>query len=285
MGSGKAAAKQKTAFEQLPRRYEVVEHGNADITSICTPHFRHFDDVMVALEHGHVFVEKPMCGSIEQSALIDDKATGLSRQVFQMFQYRYADHSPFEDNLVIEMRRDPPYWQRGWRSRWDEALGGAVVMHATHGLDLIVERYGMPAALQARLWGPSDIKVETRGIVAMQWTNGFMCTLGVAADGDVGREEDPCGWTLGNSDLGYVRLFERIWYNLNPVAGGEPIPYAPGIQDGRNSVELLTAIYKSFLYDRWVQLPILEADQFYLGWTQLMKAWYGQPPPQSLTCH
>lgn len=286
MGSGKAAEKQTQAFGQLPRRFEVVPDGmNAEITSICTPHFRHFDDIMCALNYGHVIAEKPMCASLWECDRLEDRQIETGHHIFPVFNHRYADHSPFEDSIVIEVKRTGDYWTRGWRSRWEESLGGTVAMHGVHGLDLIVEKYGMPTALQGKIWGSPKIKVETRAVIAMQWASGHMCTLGVAADGEVGLNDEACYWSLGDPLDGYRRLFERIWLNLNPVRGGEVPPPVPSLQDGRNSVELLTAVYKSFLIDQWVPVPVPSDDFLYSGWAEQCSKWYGQPEPPSLACH
>ena len=287
MGSGKAATKQTTAFNQLPRRYEVVPDGmNADLTSICTPHHRHYEDIMCALNYGHVIAEKPMCGSLWECDRIEEKQIETGHIVFPVFNYRYADHSPFEDSVVIEVKRTGDYWTRGWRGRWRESFGGAIAMHGVHGLDLIVERYGMPTAVQGKIWGPSNIKVETRAIIALQWETGNMVTLGVAADADVGLNEDPCFWTLGDPIQGYRHLFERIWLNMNRLPSSPDLPpVVPTLQDGRNSVALLTAIYKSFLFDAWVPTLVRPDDFLYSGWAEQCSKWYGQPEPQSLACH
>jgi hypothetical protein len=275
MGSGKAAEKQTKAFEQLPRRYEVVPDGmNADVTSITTPHFRHFEDAMTALEYGPVILEKPICGSLHQCDRLAEQELATGNKVYPVFNYRYTDNSPFEDSIVIELVRDRLYWTRGWRSRWETALGGAVTMHGIHVLDLVVARHGMPAAVQGKLWGLANVDVETRGIIAMQWAGGEMITIGIAVDAEVAAIDDPCHWTLGDPLRGYVNLFERIWLNINPV-GAEPPPTCPTLIDGRNSIELLTAVYKSFLYDRWVGVPTSEECQLYDGWSDECSRWYG----------
>lgn len=204
-------------------------------------------------------------------------------RIFPVFQYRYADHSPFEDAVIIEYQRDLEYWKTGWRNNWDEGLGGCMTHHGIHGLDLIVEKYGLPTALQAKLWGPSSIKVETRALVAMQWANGSMCTIGCAADQNVGLNDEQSAWTLGDPMKGYHHLFERIWLNLCP--GDEPLPPVPQFHDGRASVEMLTAVYKSNALDAWVTLPVRPTDPFYKGWVPTAKAWYGTPEPLSLACH
>lgn len=288
LGSGKAAEKQRAAFAQLPRRYEVVPDGrNSDITSICTPHFKHYEQVMNALEYGHVFVEKPMAASLWQCDMIMMKERDTGNYVFPVFQYRYSDHSPIDDSVVLELKRDRDYWERGWRSRWDESLGGTVVMHGSHALDLIVEKYGMPHAVNANIWGAPRLKVETRAIIAMQWPTGEICTVGIAADADAGLNEEPSIWQLGDSHTGYIRFFESVWYALNPVSdAADPPPVVPLSQDGRNQVELLTGIYRSFLYGRWTPLPASPGTELYdHGWVELMKAWYGQPEPLSQSCH
>jgi len=286
LGSGKAAQKQRMAFGQLPRRFEVVESiytGPVDITSICTPHFRHFCDVFDAIEHSHVMVEKPMCQSLWHADRLQEAMMTYGHHIFPVFQYRYAEHSPFEDAVVIEFQRDQSYWKTGWRNNWEEGLGGAVTHHGLHGLDIIVERFGMPNALNAQLWGPKDVAVETRAIIAMQWPSGSICTLGVAADAAVGQNEDPCSWRLGDTMMGYRGLFERIYLTLCP--GAEPPPPVPLFHDGRNSVELLTAIYKSHAYGHWVTLPVRSKDPLYRGWVPTAKAWYGTPEPLSQASH
>jgi predicted dehydrogenase len=287
IGSGKAADKQRVALETLPRRFEVVPSiykGDVDITSVCTPHFRHFNDVLDAVHDSHVIVEKPMCHSLWHADRLLEAVMMYSHLIFPVFQYRYTNHSTFEDAIIMEFPRDAKYWQTGWRSDWMTGLGGVMAMHGIHGLDLIVNRYGMPSAIQAKLWGPSNIPVETRGLIAMQWQNGSICTLGAAADPDVAKNEEKCPWSLGDSAAGYIHFFERVFLNLYP-AETEPPPPVCQFHDGRNAVELLTAIYKSYVLDQWVNLPIRETDPWFRGWAREAQAWYNTPELQSLASH
>ena len=290
LGSGNAANKQSEAFRSLNQgshhTYSIIlDDEPPDLVSICTPNHMHFQQAMEWLEVAHVIIEKPMCASLLQCDKLYARAVQFDHKIFPIFQYRYSNHSDFDNAIIIELVRDRKYW-KGWRGAWETSLGGSLVLHGIHALDLFSWRYGLPQSVNARLFGDPSVAVETRGLVAMQWRNGRVGTLGFAADSEVGPQsgfEGVTPWNLGDPIQGYANLFHRISRNLS----GYPIQDddVPSFADGKNSIELLTAIYKSSLIDNWIMLPILSSDEFYSGWTQQSQAWYGQPEPQSLACH
>ena len=266
----------------LPELYTIVDLEKTDIVSICTPNHAHFTQAYIACQFAHVIIEKPMCGSLWECDALQDVAEKSGHRIFPVFQYRYADHSYFDDAIIIELPRDPKYW-KGWRGDWETSLGGSLALHGIHALDLFVERYGRPTAVTGRLFGDPKVAVETRGLVALQYRNGRTCTLGFAADSEVGSTDDTdeCPWHLGDPIMGYRNLFERISLSL----AGDDLTGVPTFQDGRTSIELLTAIYKSHIIGQWVTLPILPSDQFYQGWSEVAKQWYARPEPQSVFFH
>ena len=284
LGSGNAATKQAEAFRSLPNMFSIVTRGTPDLVSICTPNYMHYGGAFEALQHSHVIIEKPMCGSLQEADELQARAERFEHHIFPVFQYRYSDHSPFEDAIIIELARDKKYW-KGWRGAWDTSLGGSLALHAIHALDLFSSRYGAPQSVNGRLFGDPSISVETRGLVALQWRDGRVGTLGFAADSEVGSEGGfgATPWHLGDPIQGYINLFERIGLKLTGTKSQRV--ELPTFEDGRFSIEMLTAIYKSNLTGDWIMLPILSSDQFYQGWTQLSQGWYGQPEPQSLVFH
>ncbi len=271
----------KDTIKSLKTLYTLIDDGKPDITSIATPNYMHFQQAMDALKKSHVIIEKPMCGSLVEADQLQVQAEKTGNQIFPVFQYRYADHTYFEDAIVIELARDRQYW-KGWRGNWETALGGSLTLHGIHALDLFVARYGMPHAVNGRLFGAPSVTVETRGLVALQWRDGRVGTLGFAADSEVGHVAgvSMCPWHLGDPLMGYRNLFERISLNL---IGTDHHVEVPQFDDGRRSIELLTAIYKSHLIGNWISLPVPSSDQFYNGWSNHVQGWYGSPEPPSLS--
>lgn len=276
----------------MSRKWRVVkEIHDADVVSICSAHYQHLPQIYEAMNVGcAVICEKPIADSLSSVDNLIRDADERNIPIYPVFQYRYAEHTGFEDVMMLSFRRDRNYWQ-GWRINWDQSFGGALSMHGIHALDLVAAAVGMPDALKCQLSGPSGLPVETRAMIEMQWSGGQRFTIAVAADWELGEGELINPWSDDASPAAYMKMFEAIHDDITDGPGRKLIKGMFGVRvdheederlatlnDARNAIELLTMCYKSHIYGMYVQ-RISEDDVFYHGWTNLAKQWYGIPEP------
>ena len=70
-----AAKKGRPTLQTVADAGEVVRSDEIDAVVIATPLSSHFDLALEALRHGkHVLIEKPLCASAEQAAILIDEA-------------------------------------------------------------------------------------------------------------------------------------------------------------------------------------------------------------------
>jgi predicted dehydrogenase len=157
---------------------EMCRSGSVDAVVMAIPNWLHLDAIREALGAGvHVYCEKPLGVTVGECREIADltRASGLRVQVgFQhRFQHGFAAAKRIVDDGGIgalrraEMRatdwfRPNSYFtQRPWRSRWDRAGGGVLMIQAIHPLDAFLWIAGMPSRVRAQAWrGREDVEVE-----------------------------------------------------------------------------------------------------------------------------
>jgi len=151
------ADKEPTPVRGYADYREMIEQEEPDIVTIMTPDEFHADMSVFALEHGaHVFVEKPMCLTLEECERMIDavRRTGRKLAVNQCARTIQAFHTVFDiqahgdlglayyiraEYLHGSMRRvfeDPGSWRR----RKKTTLGGS-----SHAIDLVLGLMGEQA--------------------------------------------------------------------------------------------------------------------------------------------
>lgn len=69
-------------------RKDILENRNIDCAFVCTPIDQHYDLVSALLESGvHVFCEKPLCRSVEETLCLYEKARQKGRILFTDYIY------------------------------------------------------------------------------------------------------------------------------------------------------------------------------------------------------
>jgi predicted dehydrogenase len=157
---------------------QMCRSGSVDAVVMAIPNWLHVAAIREALGDGvHVYCEKPLGVTVGECREIADlaHASGLRVQVgFQhRFQHGFASIKRIVDSGGIgalrraEMRatdwfRPNSYFsQRPWRSRWDKAGGGVLMIQAIHPLDAFLWTCGMPSRVRAQAWrGRPDVEVE-----------------------------------------------------------------------------------------------------------------------------
>ncbi|MDR0730058.1 MAG: Gfo/Idh/MocA family oxidoreductase [Treponema sp.] len=192
------------------------------------------------------------------------------------------------------------YYDLWWRGKWETEGGGCTLNHAVHHIDMLIWMMGLPEKVTAVLSNTahSNAEVEDLSVAVLQYPRGALAqiTSSVVHHGEEQQFIFQCEkarlsapWKVHASIAGpnAFPLEEHdtaLEKELNDLAGArKPLAYTghtgeieqllgaleqggrPAIsgQDGRNTIELITAIYKAGAGGTTVQLPLEKDDPFY----------------------
>lgn len=292
---------------------EIWAADDVDVVVLCTPPNQHRAQTEAALRAGKdVICEKPLVGSVREVDQLAAIAVETGHTVMPVFQYRFGngfrklqelvEHGvagrPYLTTIDLAWRRGPEYYAAPWRGRRESELGGVLLGHAMHLLDMAVLVLGPPVAVWARVATlVNDIETDDSAAVTLRWADGSLATLSatLGAAVELSRHRftfehftaesgtapytssaDPWQFTPapgheaavadvlaahrpGRED--YVGLFDR--YADARAAGTDP-PVT--LADARQMLELVTALYVSSRENREVSLPLDPTDPALDGW-------------------
>ena len=205
----------------------------------------------------------------------------------------------YAGTLETHWDRPASYYDVDWRGTWKGEQGGAILGHAIHIHDLLPSLLGPVARVYAEVaTRVNDIEVEDCAALSLRMADGALITSSVTlgAAGNTSRmrlmfegftvESDHApyslaekGWTftareptrqeqiddvlagVAGARLGYAGMFEALADALDGTPGREVT-----LEDGRRSVEFVTAIYASARTGAPVDLPIGPDHPLYSGW-------------------
>lgn len=305
--AGLRGVRAHTSFE------EVLAAEDVEVISLCTPPWLHHEQILAALAAGkHVVAEKPIVGSLQHLDEIAAAAEAADRWVMPVFQYRYGAGIQKVKRLVdqgvagtayvamadVAWRRRPEYYA-GWRGTWAHELGGVLLSHSIHALDLLTYVLGPVRAVYARTAvRVNEVETEDCAVVALEMADGSLATLsatlGSAAEisrhrfsfahlsaesGTEAYEHTGDPWVItADSDADQLAV-EAALDGFDPgpdswpgqirrladaLDAGRPRPVT--LDDARASLELVTACYRSAATGERIELPVLDDDPFYGGW-------------------
>ncbi|WP_319560676.1 Gfo/Idh/MocA family oxidoreductase [Marispirochaeta sp.] len=195
--------------------------------------------------------------------------------------------------------RGHSYYDLWWRGTWEKEGGGCTLNHAVHHIDALIWMMGMPYDVLAVMGNTShdNAEVEDLSMSFVRFENGALgqITASVVHHGEeqelifqgknarVSAPWKVCassakqnGFPVKNDDLqqrikGYYATLPRIEFavphqgQINDVLqaiedGKDPLIRG---EDGKNTLELITAIYKSAITGEKVTLPLAKEDPFY----------------------
>jgi predicted dehydrogenase len=293
---------------------EVLAADDIDVVDLCTPPALHVVQVEAALAAGkHAICEKPIAASLEEVDRLIHAEEASSHTVMPIFQYRYGNGVQKARALVragvagagrsatveVHWRRRAEYYDVEWRGRWETELGGVLLAHAIHALDMLTYVAGPVRAVQARtatLVNP--IEVEDTAAAVLELADGTLATVSatLGSANELSRHRfcfehlsaesnteaylnpfDP--WTFhadspeAQADIDRVLdAFEprpehfagQFSAYLDALAAGDPPPVT--LVDARAALELITALYVSARERCEVELPIPHDHPAYRGW-------------------
>ncbi len=140
----------------------MLDTEHPDSVHIATPHYLHCPMAVAALERGiNVFLEKPMCITLDEIKLLTDAEKKSTGKVSVCFQNRYNVSTYKAMELVREdggavSGYASVFWDRGvqyykdsdWRGSYATEGGGVMINQAIHTIDLLCQFLGKPE----RLW-------------------------------------------------------------------------------------------------------------------------------------
>jgi predicted dehydrogenase len=207
---------------------------------------------------------------------------------------------PVVASLETHWNRGAEYYAVPWRGTWAGESGGAILGHAIHAHDLLCRYFGPLASVQAQLaTRVNPIETEDCAAITMEFANGALATssvtLGAARDETrlrfVFRDltatsgTDPYAPSLGkwrfeardpakqaevdrivaahaDAPGGFAGYLKAVADQIGGVSSS-----AVMFDDGRASIELVTAIYEAARFRRSVSLPLREDHPLWRGWT------------------
>lgn len=195
--------------------------------------------------------------------------------------------------------RGLPYYDLWWRGTWEKEGGGCTLNHAIHHIDLLLWLLGSPTEVAAMLTNAQhdNAEVEDLSVAVLRYERGLaQLTSSVVHHGEeqeiviqgqharvsqpwkvVAERSRPDGFPEKERDLERQAAIEAIAAAREPLAhrGHEGqigdllgairdgrAPIADG-RDGRNAVEVVTAIYKAGIEHQLVTLPMAADDPYY----------------------
>jgi predicted dehydrogenase len=205
----------------------------------------------------------------------------------------------FLSTVETAWKRGAAYYSVPWRGKWASELGGCFTAHAIHAHDMLCWIAGPIASVYARTaTRVNPIEVEDTAVASFVMQDGSLAstavTLGSAVEisrlrfcfanltaesalspynpgtepwtfaGMTPEDDARIAATLADFTPGPERFtgqFERFHAALET---GGPLPVT--LDDGRASIELLTALYHSSRTGRPVELPISAGHPAYDGW-------------------
>jgi predicted dehydrogenase len=293
---------------------ELCRMEDLDVIDICTPPQAHFAQIQQTLAAGkHAICEKPLVGSLAEVDQLAAAEAASGQRIMPIFQYRFGHGLQKLKALVdaglsgraylatveVAWRRRAEYYAVPWRRTWKEALGGTLLNHAIHTLDMLRYIAGPVRNVFARATTRvNPVEVEDCAAVSLELADGSLATLAVTlgsaeqitrhrfcfehftAESNTQpyrNSSDP--WTFtGDTPESAKRIeaalarfeplpegFEGQFYRFHTaLRDGAPLPVT--LADARAALELLTAMYVSARGGQAIALPLGVEHPAYAGW-------------------
>ena len=145
----------------------LLDDPSVDVIDVCLPHDLHHPVVLDCFEAGkHVIVDKPIANTLLEADEMLAAADLADRRFYVALNQRFipahqrvkqllaegAIGAPSLATLTVAGDERPRMGIRGhWKGSWDRAGGGALADSGTHVVDLALDWFGAPTALECHL--------------------------------------------------------------------------------------------------------------------------------------
>ena len=172
---------------------DVLRRDDVEVVALCTPPYLHRQQVEEILRAGKSCVcEKPLVGTVaevDELAEIERSSAGV---LMPVFNYRFGHGLQklkllvdggitgrlYLASMVLAWRRRPEYYAAPWRGRKETELGGILLSHAVHGLDVFLYLFGSPAKVTARMGTlVNDVETEDTAAAILEMPDGALVTV------------------------------------------------------------------------------------------------------------
>ena len=169
---------------------EMLDRERPDLVCIATPPATHADLSVLCLERGAwVLCEKPLCGSLAELDRIAAAERATGNRCASVFQWRFGSAGQHLKGLIdrgglgkplvglcqTTWFRNQGYYEKAWRGRWDNEIGGASMGHGIHAMDLFLWLMGDWREVSAML-GTLDrhIQIEDASVAVVRFAGGAL---------------------------------------------------------------------------------------------------------------
>ena len=189
------------------------------------------------------------------------------------------------------------YYDLWWRGTWEKEGGGCTLNHAVHHIDMLLWMMGLPQRVTSVLANTAhdNAEVEDLSVSILQYPGALaQLTASVVHHGEEQQLVFQCekaklaapfscyaSLSMGN---GFPQRNEALEQEIADFAAAQPpiryeghtgqlenvltaleqdTPVAIGGEDGRRTIELITAVYKAGATGETVSLPLAKDDPFY----------------------
>ncbi len=159
---------EKYSFRLIESDYRVMlGNPDVDIVDICLPHDLHYPIALQAFMAGkHVILEKPISLTLEEADEMMAASTKAGKRLFVALNERFLPvYQKVKEiinggtlgrivmaNLVVAGSELPRMNVPGnWKGTFGRAGGGALADSGTHVVDLAIDWFGMPEAVQCSM--------------------------------------------------------------------------------------------------------------------------------------
>jgi predicted dehydrogenase len=305
---------------EIPRTFaslnELCAQPDIDVIDLCTPPFLHFAQIEQVLAAGkHAICEKPLVGSLREVDALAAAEARSGKCIMPIFQYRFGHGlqklkylnerglagTPYLATVDVSWRRRAAYYAVPWRGKWQTELGGAVISHAIHALDMLTYVLGPAKTVFARTsTRVNPIEVEDCAAITLELASGALATVGITlgSAAEITRHRfsfsqlvaesntepyanshEPWSFTPDTPELAGPLADALAQFTPRPEGfAGQLIRFYEALQSGgalpvtladaRVSIELITAIYASAAGGAPVTLPLAPDHPAYGGWAQ-----------------
>lgn len=173
---------------------KLLQQGDIDLISICTPPYTHAPIAIDSLNSGkHVIVEKPMSSSLEECDAMIEAANKNNKLLSVVAQNRFTNpmmklKHVLDTQLIgpIVHAQVDSFWWRGhcyydlwWRGTWEKEGGGCTLNHAVHHIDIFQWMNGMPSEITAVMSNTAhdNAEVEDISIAIGKYENGSLAQI------------------------------------------------------------------------------------------------------------
>jgi predicted dehydrogenase len=292
---------------------DLINDGNFDLASVCTPPYVHAEIAINVLKAGkHVLVEKPMATSLKECDQMIQAMQASGKLLSVVAQNRFKTplwnlKQLIDRNVIgkIVHAQVDSFWWRGhnyydlwWRGTWEKEGGGCTLNHAVHQVDLFQWMIGMPVEVQAILANVAhdNSEVEDFSTAVLRYANGSIGQINAS----LVHHGEPQQFVVQGEHASIAAPWKVVASKQKENGFPEPDPaleaeiqalhdhlpelvhvgHAGQIANvlaaidgegellidghaGRQTIELITAIYYAGTYGMKVKLPLAPDNPFY----------------------